>query len=121
MQKPEGRMAKKVTKTNSTTTDPLEAPRKAHGIDADIKASNLRRLRRIEGQVRGIAAMIEDDRYCADISDQITAIQSALEAVRREVLRNHLKHCVVRAMRGSEQESRAIQEELLNLISKTAR
>lgn len=83
-------MAKKMAKMTPMTTGQVEGPRKAHGVNAGIKASNLRRLKRVEGQVRGVAAMIEEDRYCADISDQVTAIQSALEAVRREVLRNHL-------------------------------
>lgn len=104
------------------TASKVENPgRKAHGVDAEIRAANLRRLRRVEGQVRGVAQMVEDGRYCADISDQISAIQAALESVRREVLRNHLKHCVARAMRGTEQESEAIQEELLKLIGKAAR
>ena len=67
--------------------------RKAVGVDPEIKASNLRRLRRIEGQVRGLQRMVEEDRYCADILTQVSSTQEALRAVARALMRNHLTHC----------------------------
>src|SRR5580693_5868950 len=79
--------------------------RKAIGVDPEIKASNLRRLSRIEGQVRGIQRMVEDDRYCADILMQVTSAQEALRAVARSLMRNHLTHCASHAIQtGSDQE-----------------
>ena len=69
----------------------LEASRTA--VDADIKDANLKRLRRIEGQVRGLQKMVEEDRYCPDIITQIASVQEALRGVGRQLLRNHLKHC----------------------------
>ena len=57
--------------------------RKAVGVDPEIKASNLRRLRRIEGQIRGLQRMVEEDRYCADILTQVSSTQEALRAVAR--------------------------------------
>ena len=94
---------------------------KAHGVDATIKAANLRRLRRIEGQVRGVYSMVEEDRYCADILDQLTAVCSALRAVGTEVLRNHLRHCATRAIRAGEEEAEAMYDELVDLMTKNVR
>ena len=65
---------------------------KAVAVDADIKRKNLLRLRRIEGQVRGLQAMVEEDRYCAEVVTQISSVHEALRAVSRELMRNHLKH-----------------------------
>ncbi len=96
--------------------------RKAVGVDASIKASNLRRLRRIEGQVRGLQRMVEEDRYCADILTQVSSTQEALRAVARELMHNHLAHCAAAAIRnGSEAERSAMYEELLEMIYKNAR
>src|ERR1700745_199344 len=67
--------------------------RTAVGVDPELKASNLRRLSRIEGQIRGIQRMVEEDRYCADILMQVTSAQEALRAVARALMRNHLTHC----------------------------
>lgn len=97
---------------------PETVERHALGTDPDIKAANLRRLARIEGQVRGVRQMVEDERYCADILDQVSAIQNALRAVARETLRNHLKHCVKQAMSGSKESAECMQEELLKLFDK---
>lgn len=94
---------------------------KAVGTDPKIRAANLRRLKRIEGQIRGIHKMVEDERYCADILDQIAAIQSALRAVAHEVLRNHLRHCATAAIRKGEKEADAMYHELLDLMRKTCR
>lgn len=96
--------------------------RKAVGVDLEIKASNLRRLSRIEGQIRGIQRMVEEDRYCADILMQVTSAQEALRAVARSLMRNHLAHCATHAIRnGSEDEREAMYDELLELIYKNAR
>src|ERR1051325_2799661 len=76
--------------------------RKAVAVDADAKDRNLKRLRRIEGQVRGIQKMIEDDRYCADIMMQVSSVHEALRGVGRELMRNHLKHCASAAIRSSD-------------------
>jgi CsoR family transcriptional regulator, copper-sensing transcriptional repressor len=96
--------------------------RKAVGVDPEIKASNLRRLSRIEGQVRGIQRMVEGDRYCADILMQISSAQEALRAVARSLMRNHLTHCASHAIRsGSEEEKEAMYDELLEMIYKNAR
>ena len=96
--------------------------RKAVGVDSEIKASNLRRLSRIEGQIRGIQRMVEDDRYCADILTQVTSAQEALRAVARALMRNHLSHCATHAIRtGSPDERQAMYDELLEMIYKNAR
>ena len=106
-----------------SSKSPPKAPagsggRRAHGTDPEIKAANLRRLARIEGQVRGVRQMVEEERYCADILDQIAAVQNALRAVARETLRNHLHHCVQKAMTGTAEEAECMQEELLKLFDK---
>ena len=67
--------------------------RKAIAVDPDTKTANVKRLRRIEGQVRGIQKMVEEDRYCADIIVQVAAVQEALRGVARSLMRNHLHHC----------------------------
>jgi DNA-binding FrmR family transcriptional regulator len=70
-----------------------------HGY-TDDKDAYLRRLSRIEGQVRGIARMIEDDKYCIDVLTQVSAATKALEAVALGLLDEHLKHCVTEAVAG---------------------
>jgi CsoR family transcriptional regulator, copper-sensing transcriptional repressor len=99
-----------------------EDGRKAVGVDPELKASSLRRLSRIEGQIRGIHRMVEEDRYCANILMQVTSAQEALRAVARSLMRNHLAHCATHAIRnGSEDEREAMYDELLDLIYKNAR
>src|ERR1700726_955425 len=96
--------------------------RKAVGVDAAIKSSNLRRLARIEGQIRGIQRMVEEDRYCADILMQVTSAQEALRAVARALMRNHLAHCATHAIQsGSAEDRQAMYDELLGMIYKNAR
>ncbi|WP_231715897.1 metal-sensitive transcriptional regulator [Arthrobacter zhangbolii] len=73
----------------------------AHGYTSD-KDAYLRRLRRIEGQVRGIARMVEEDKYCIDILTQVAAINKALHAVSLGLVQDHMSHCVVGAARESE-------------------
>lgn len=93
----------------------------AVGVDAAIKAANLKHLRRIEGQVRGIAQMIEEDRYCADIIQQAAAVQESLRSVAKNLLRNHLSHCAVAAMSEDGAKRDDMIEELLELVAKVAR
>ena len=95
--------------------------RHAVGVDADAKARNLKRLRRIEGQVRGIQKMVEEDRYCADVLTQISAVHEALRGVGRELMRNHLKHCATSAIRGTPAEAEGMYDELLDLMYKHSR
>jgi len=96
--------------------------RKAVGVDDEIKISNLRRLSRIEGQIRGIQRMIEEDRYCADTLTQISSAQEALRAVAKALMRNHLTHCATHAIRsGSDEQRHAMYDELLDIIYKNAR
>ena len=90
--------------------------REAVGVDEAIKERNLVRLRRIEGQVRGLQRMVESDRYCADILTQVTSVQEALRGVSRELLRNHLKHCATEAIRAGDTEADAMHDELVNLM-----
>lgn len=96
--------------------------RKAAAVDPGIKSANLKRLRRIEGQIRGLARMVESDRYCPDIMVQISSVQEALRAVGRGLMRNHLKHCTSQAIRrGTRAETDSMYDELMNLIYKHAR
>jgi len=98
-----------------------DSGRKAAGVDPEIKQRNLRRLRRIEGQVRGLQKMVEEDRYCADILTQISSVQEALRAVGRELMRNHLKHCATQAIRTGGTEAEGMYDELVDLIYKHSR
>jgi CsoR family transcriptional regulator, copper-sensing transcriptional repressor len=82
----------------------------------------LDRLARIQGQVGGIARMIEDDRYCIDILTQLQAIKSALKKVEDEVLKSHSNHCVAHAIKsGDVKDARKKFAELVDLFSKTSR
>lgn len=90
--------------------------RKATAVDAGVKDRNTKRLRRIEGQVRGLQRMVEEDRYCADIMTQISSVHEALRAVGRELMRNHLKHCAATAIRSSEGEAETMYDELVDLM-----
>ena len=84
--------------------------------------AKLNRLKRIEGQVRGVAQMVEDDRYCMDILHQIAAIKSALAKVETQVLKDHAACCVAEAISsGDEVEQREKFEELVDLLEKTKR
>lgn len=95
--------------------------RKAVAVDPGIKESNTKRLRRVEGQVRGLQKMIEEDRYCADVLTQISSVQEALRAVSRELMRNHLKHCAAHAIKSSDGEAELMYDELVNMIYKSSR
>ena len=99
----------------------MKAKSKAVAVDADIKDRNLKRLRRIEGQVRGLQRMVESDRYCADIMMQVSSVQEALRAVGRELMRNHLKHCAATAIRVGDDEATEMYDELIDLMYKNTR
>ena len=95
--------------------------RKAVGVDPDIKARNLKRLRRIEGQARGLQKMIDDDRYCADVMTQIASVHEALRAVGQELMRNHLRHCATSAIRAGSDDAEAMYDELIDMMYRHAR
>ena len=97
------------------------AGRKATAVDAETKLANLGRLKRVEGQVRGIQKMVEDDRYCADVLTQLAAVQEALRAVGRELMRNHLRHCAAAAFRSGGTGADAMADELIDLMYRNAR
>jgi DNA-binding FrmR family transcriptional regulator len=98
-----------------------ECDRKAIAVDPEIKAANLTRLRRIEGQVRGIQEMIGQDRYCADVLRQLSAVQQALRAVGRELIRNHVRHCATRAINAGGTDAAAMYDELVELFDQNSR
>lgn len=83
------------------------------------KSSLLNRLSRVEGQVRGVARMVEEDRYCVDILTQLQAVRAAVKRVEAELLKEHLEHCVTGAMvSGDEAERRAKTAELIGLMDR---
>jgi DNA-binding FrmR family transcriptional regulator len=88
----------------------------------DSKASCLKRLQRIEGQVRGLARMVEDDRYCIDIVTQIAAVRAALRRAEEEILRDHVAHCVEGAIAsGNQAQQRRKIAELMEVIGRAER
>jgi DNA-binding FrmR family transcriptional regulator len=97
------------------------AGKKALAVDANGKERNMKRLRRIEGQVRGLQKMVDDDRYCADIMTQISSVHEALRSVGRELMRNHLKHCASTAIRQGGADADAMYDELVDLLYKHSR
>lgn len=91
--------------------------RRAAAVEPEIKDANRKRLRRIEGQIRGLQRMVEEERYCADIITQVASVQEALRGVARNLMKNHLHHCAAKALRsGKKEETEAMYDELLNLI-----
>jgi CsoR family transcriptional regulator, copper-sensing transcriptional repressor len=88
----------------------------------DIKASVQKRLGRIEGQVRGLSKMVDEDRYCIDIVTQISAVRAALRRVEEEVLRDHVAHCVEHAIAsGDKADQREKIAELMEAIGRSDR
>ena len=96
-------------------------PRKAVAVDPDAKARNVRRLRLIEGQVRGLQKMVEEDRYCADILMQISSVHEALRSVGRELMRNHIKHCATAAIKWGPDTAEPMYDELVDLMYRHSR
>ena len=83
----------------------------------EIKTSCLKRLKRIEGQIRGLAGMVEDDRYCIDVVTQISAAKAALRRVEEEILRDHVAHCVEHAISsGDKADQRRKIAELMDVV-----
>ena len=93
--------------------------REAHVVHRTDKPKLLKRLNRVEGQVRGIARMIEEDRYCVDVLTQVAAVRSALDAMALQLLRDHTHGCVQGAIRSGRGE--AAIDELLVVVEKFAR
>ena len=88
----------------------------------DIKTSCQKRLSRIEGQVRGLSRMVEEDRYCIDIVTQISAVRAALRRVEEEILKDHVSHCVEHAIAsGDKADQRAKISELMAVIGRAER
>jgi len=95
--------------------------RQAAGVDPEARRRTILRLRRIEGQVRGLQKMVEEDRYCADVLVQLSSVQEALRAVARELLRSHLRHCATAAIREGAGAAAAMYDELTDLFHRHAR
>src|SRR5258708_19855963 len=96
--------------------------RKAVGVDPGLKAANQNRLRRIEGQIRGLQKMVEADRYCADIITQVASVQEALRGVARNLLKNHLHHSSTKPLRsGKREETKPMYNDLLELTDRHLR
>jgi DNA-binding FrmR family transcriptional regulator len=92
------------------------------GMERENKPRLLNRLSRIEGQIRGVARMVEDDRYCIDVLTQVQAVRAALAKVETEMLREHLGHCIEGAIvSGDQAEQRRKAEELIALLERAAR
>ena len=88
-------------------------------MQPNVKTSCVKRLNRIEGQVRGLARMVEDDRYCIDVITQVSAVRAALKRVEEEVLKDHVAHCVEHAISaGDRAEQRQKISELMRVLGK---
>ncbi|HYK34648.1 metal-sensitive transcriptional regulator [Alloacidobacterium sp.] len=111
------RIGGKVASTNCACGN----ERKATGVDPEIKATTLRRLARIAGQIRGLEKMVEQERYCADILLQISSVQEALRGTSRHLMRNHLKHCATDAIKSGPETVEAMYDELLDLVYRHSR
>ena len=88
-------------------------------MQTDTKKTLKSRLRRVEGQVRGLVRMIDDDRYCIDIVNQVQAVIAALKKAESEILKDHISHCVEHAIRsGNKAEQREKVQELVDTLSR---
>ncbi len=95
--------------------------KQVHGYTKD-KEALVKRLHRIEGQVRGVEKMVEDDRYCIDVLTQIAAVNTALESLAFKILDEHVRHCVAGALAtGDEADAQTKTEELLEAVQRFAR
>jgi CsoR family transcriptional regulator, copper-sensing transcriptional repressor len=99
----------------------VKAHKHTETVDTDAKDANLKRLRRIEGQVRGLHKMVEEDRYCPDVITQIASVQEALRGLGRQLLRHHLKHCATSAIKKGPAEADRTYDELLEMMYKHLR
>ena len=91
-------------------------------MQSDAKASVVNRLQRIEGQVRGLSRMVDEDRYCIDVVTQLSAVRAALRSVEDEVLRDHAGHCIEHAIAsGNKSDQRRKVAELMDVLKRSAR
>ena len=91
-------------------------------VDPERKAASIKRLRRVEGQIRGLQKMVQQDRYCTDILIQIASVQEALRGVSKNLMRNHLRHCASQVLRsGRPIDGEKVYEEILHLMGKHIR
>ena len=89
---------------------------------ASAKTSVMKRLKRIEGQVRGLARMVEDDRYCIDVVTQVSAVRAALRRAEEEILADHVAHCVEHAIvSGDKADQRRKIAELMDVVGRADR
>jgi len=94
----------------------------AMAIDSEMKKNLQLRLRRVEGQVRGLQKMVEQDRYCPEILEQMSAVHASLRSIERVLLRGHLQHCATEALRsGDEKKAERTYEELTELFYRYSR
>jgi DNA-binding FrmR family transcriptional regulator len=109
----------------TTDSQPLEShddTRHAAHVEPETKERVLARLKRIEGQVRGLQRMVEDERYCGDVLVQVASVHEALRGVGKLLMHNHLRHCITGAMNsGDEQAREDAYGEVLDLMYKHAR
>jgi CsoR family transcriptional regulator, copper-sensing transcriptional repressor len=111
-----------MTDSAMQTPEPSQTPHHHHhGGDAAQKAKVIARLRKIEGQVRGLQKMVDEDRYCPDILTQISSVQQALRGVSKTLMRDHLRHCTTKAVRESDEAAEQVYEELIDLVYTHAR
>ncbi|HEX7285954.1 MAG TPA: metal-sensitive transcriptional regulator [Candidatus Angelobacter sp.] len=97
-------------------------PRHAAHVDIHLKGDLQLRLRRVEGQVRGIQKMVEEERYCPDVLMQMSAVHESLRAVERILMKNHLQHCATEALRsGDDKKAQRTYNELTDLFYKHVR
>ncbi len=88
-------------------------------MESSKHSGQMGRLRRVEGQIKGVIRMVEEGRYCVDILTQLRAVRAALRKVEEQVLREHIEHCVVNAIQSGEQdEAQAKVDELLDVVSR---
>jgi DNA-binding FrmR family transcriptional regulator len=113
--------AKNGAECGCAVRDASTSSRKALAVDPEVKSRNVTRLRRIEGQVRGLQRMVDEDRYCADILTQISSVQEALRGVGRELMRNHLKHCATGAIRTGGNAADEMYDEIVDLMYTNSR
>jgi DNA-binding FrmR family transcriptional regulator len=100
----------------------MRSPERTGALRQDNKPKLVNRLKRIEGQVRGVARMIEEDRYCIDVMTQLRAVRAALNRVESELLKGHLDHCIESAIVGGDQaEQRKKASELIVLLEHRVR
>lgn len=91
-------------------------------MESKIKAACVKRLNRIEGQVRGLTRMVEEDRYCIDVVTQLSAVRAALRRVEEEILRDHVGHCVEHAIAsGDKADTRRKISELVDILGRSSR